>query len=90
MGIIGALIVTNIVHSEEEYVQVTAAVKLDCTQPTHMYTEECVKRVTDNVASTFADLKRAEEIKQEADRLYEEAFEAHNTSVEQLNTFTNL
>jgi len=73
---------------EEEYVAVTVEVKLDCTRSDIMYSVECVKRVTDHVADTFADLKVAEEMKHRADDLYSKAFDAHNLAVDQLNTYT--
>ena len=74
---------------EEQYVQVTAEVKANCTNSDLMYTEECVKRFTDDVAESFVDLKKAENVLQEAQTLYNTAFEAHEASVERLNTLTN-
>jgi hypothetical protein len=92
-----SLMIVGVVYADEiqkefystHEVVVTAEVALDCLSPTHIYTEECVKRLTDDVAISFVDLKKAEKLLQEAQTLYDSAFEAHEVSVEHLNSFRN-
>lgn len=65
-----------------EYVtDVTAEVKLDCTSQPHINTEECAKRITDEVARTWAELKDIEVQKEAIETAYDEKFEAHNLAV---------
>lgn len=85
--IAAALLLINQASSQEEYVaEVTAAVKLDCTVETHMYTEDCIKRLTDDIAEaralkekTRALLETAIENDNEADDLLDSALENYNT-----------
>lgn len=86
----GAMVYYNrtIIFADEpvQQVQVTASVALDCTQPTHMYTEDCVKRFTDMVAEatvlkkqTSVELQSAQEADDNAGTLLEKALDNYNT-----------
>lgn len=90
IGAVLALIVATILQvyaSEESYqVEVTAEVELNCAVSTHMYTEECIKRFTDDIAQARAlkaetrkQLDSALEDDNKADELLDKALENYNT-----------
>ena len=72
--------VDDIMQKQNE-IYVKAEVSLDCTSPTHINTEQCAKKLTDEVARTWAELKEIESEKSEIDTMYDEKFKAHNLSV---------
>ena len=73
----------------EKYVSVTAEVKTDCTVSTHMYTEECLLKITDEVARSLAELVTQENVVAEETVILDTKREAFNQAAFNLQTIAN-
>jgi len=82
---------SNIMASIDNYskVEVTAEVKPSCTNSEMLYTEECLKRITDGVATSLAELVAQEKVVEEQTKILDTKREAFNQAVFNLETVAN-